>query len=172
VRLAMQEVVDQALVFCDHVIDEARVEIVRAYEAELPALWAVRGQLHQVFINLVTNACHAIAEHRGAAGGRIEVRLFTGSGGSVCVEIEDDGPGIAKEHADHVFEPFFSTKAEGKGTGLGLSIVRNIVQQHGGTLDIRSGHGEPRGGTTFRLRFPLRGRGGGPASESGEGPRE
>ncbi|WP_053237949.1 two-component system sensor histidine kinase NtrB [Sandaracinus amylolyticus] len=154
--VSMVDEIDQALVFCEHVITEGNVEIQRDYAAELPTLWAVRGQLHQVFINLVTNACHAIAEHRGAAGGRIVVRVAAEEDETLRVEVEDDGPGIAHEHVEHVFEPFFSTKGEGKGTGLGLSIVRNIVQQHGGTIEVSSRHREERSGTTFRLRFPRR----------------
>jgi signal transduction histidine kinase len=154
--LSIGDVIDQALVFCDHVISEAKVTIERAYGEDLVDMWAVRGQLHQVFINLVTNACHAIGS-RGA--GRIRVAAHRdpeAAEGGLVVELSDDGPGIAPEHVDHIFEPFFSTKGEGRGTGLGLSIVRNIVHQHGGTIAVRSVHGEGRSGTTFTLRFPVR----------------
>lgn len=152
-RIAIAEEIEQALVFCEHVVAESGVTIERDYAGSLPALWAVRGQLHQVFINLVTNACHAIAETQ--RGGHIAVRVQPEDEGAVRVELEDDGPGIAAEHLDHIFEPFFSTKAEGKGTGLGLSIVRNIVQQHGGTIEVESRCG-PKSGTKFTLRFPRR----------------
>ena len=154
-RIAIDEEIDQALVFCEHVIAESGVTVEREYAASLPPLWAVRGQLHQVFINLVTNACHAMAESRGS-GGRIAVRATTEADDAIRVELEDDGPGIAAAHLDHVFEPFFSTKSEGKGTGLGLSIVRNIVQQHGGTIEVTSRHGVAPSGTKFTLRFPRR----------------
>lgn len=154
--LSLDEVIDQALVFCDHVISDARVVVQRCYAEDLPPLWAVRGQLHQVFINLVTNACHAIAGGGDGEGGRLMVSADR-DGGVIVVRICDDGPGIASEHVGHIFEPFFSTKGEGRGTGLGLSIVRNIVQQHGGTIEVSSrGGDDERRGTEFELRFPLR----------------
>ncbi len=156
--LQIGEVIDQALVFCDHVIREAQVVVERHYAEGLPLLWAVRGQLHQVFINLVTNACHAMAsQRREGSRGRLTVRVEHDGEGGAFVVIADDGPGIAREHVDHIFEPFFSTKGEGRGTGLGLSIVRNIVQQHGGSIDVFSRHGESPAGTEFKIWFPMRG---------------
>lgn len=154
-ELSISEVVDQALVFCDHVIDDAKVTVERRYAPALPALWAVRGQLHQVFINLVTNACHAISA-AGRGAGMLEIEIARDGEERVRVAVRDDGPGIAREHVDHIFEPFFSTKGEGKGTGLGLSIVRNIVQQHGGEIEVVSATEGGATGTTFTLRFPLR----------------
>jgi signal transduction histidine kinase len=148
-------VVDQALVFCDHVISEARVSVERCYAKDLLPLWAVRSQLHQIFINLITNACHAIAE-RGT-GGRIRISAdLDPEKKGIVVRVADDGPGIAPEHVDRIFEPFFTTKGEGKGTGLGLSIVRNIVHQHGGMIEVESRYGTDASGTTFTIRFPLR----------------
>jgi two-component system NtrC family sensor kinase len=158
--LSMTDVVDQALVFCDHVIAECAVTIERVYAPGLPALWAVRGQLHQVFINLITNACHAMNASRDG-GQRLQIRIDRDGEAGIVVNVGDDGPGIQRDHVDHIFEPFFSTKGEGKGTGLGLSIVRNIVQQHGGTITVESTTSESAAegaarGTTFTLRFPLR----------------
>jgi PAS domain S-box-containing protein len=153
--LAISEVVDQALVFCDHVISEARVSVERCYAKDLLPLWAVRSQLHQIFINLITNACQAIAE-RGI-GGRIRISAdLDPEKKGIVVRVADDGPGIAPEHVDRIFEPFFTTKGEGKGTGLGLSIVRNIVHQHGGMIEVESRYGTDASGTTFTIRFPLR----------------
>jgi signal transduction histidine kinase len=155
--LRLGEVIDQALVFCDHVISEANVVVERHYADGLPLLWAVRGQLHQVFINLVTNACHAMASRiQEGPHGRLVVRVDHDGEGGTLIVVADDGPGIAREHVDHIFEPFFSTKGEGRGTGLGLSIVRNIVQQHGGSIDVFSRHDESPAGTEFKLRFPMR----------------
>ena len=72
--------------------------------------------------------------------------------GWVVVEIEDDGPGIADDLIDKVFEPFLTTKGPGKGTGLGLNIVFNIIRGSGGHIDVRS---KP-GSTVFRVRLPVR----------------
>ena len=150
-RLSLEEVLDQSVGFCEPAIREANVRVVRDYAAGLPPIFAVRGQLQQVFVNLITNACHAMAEHgQGTLTLRVE-----GDERALVVRVTDDGVGIVPEHQDRIFEPFFSTKGEGKGTGLGLSIVRNIVQQHGGTIDVSPGRaGAP--GTTFEVRFPIR----------------
>lgn len=156
--VSLGEVIDQALVFCDHVISDAGIEVERCYAQELPPFWAVRGQLHQVFINLVTNACHAMASReRASERGRLIVTVDRDGDAGVWVTVADTGPGIDREHVEHIFEPFFSTKGEGRGTGLGLSIVRNIVQQHGGTIEVSSRHGQTPAGTEFKLRFPLLG---------------
>ena len=69
----------------------------------------------------------------------------------VWVEIEDNGIGIAPDHLDHIFEPFFTTQPVGKGTGLGLSIVYGIVQEHRGTIAVKSEVGR---GTVFRVALP------------------
>ena len=149
--LSLTEALDQALVFCEHVISESAVQVERCYAHDVPPLRAVRGQLHQVFINLMTNACHAMA---GGRGRRLMISVDPDGDGGVLVRVTDDGPGIAPEYVDHIFEPFFSTKGEGKGTGLGLSIVRNIVQQHGGTIRVESRYDEAPTGTTFVIQFP------------------
>ena len=154
-QVSLADVVDQSLVFCEHVIGEAGVRIERRYADGTAPLRAVRGQLHQVFINLITNACHAIGD--GGTDPALTVTVGPCERGSaLLVQLEDRGPGIEARHLERIFDPFFSTKSEGKGTGLGLSIVRNIVQQHGGTIEVRSVHGQPGSGTTFVLRFPLR----------------
>ena len=130
----VREVLEEALGFCEHVIREARVTIVREYDGDLPKVNAVPGQLHQVFVNLVTNACNAVHDEGG------EVRLSTRPLGHDRVEVcvEDDGVGIPEEDLERVFEPFFSTRRRGKGTGLGLSIVKSIVEHHGGSIEIES----------------------------------
>lgn len=103
-------------------------------------------QMAQVFINLIANAYQAMAEK----GGTLTVRSYQKEG-MIFVEINDTGPGILPEHIDKVFDPFFTTKEEGKGTGLGLSIVYNIVQKHGGCIDVLSDAGV---GTRFTISIP------------------
>jgi signal transduction histidine kinase len=105
-------------------------------------------QLTQVFVNLVTNACHAVA----ATGGTITITTRALADARVRVVVHDDGHGIDAGHLDHVFAPFFTTKGDGRGTGLGLSIVKNIVSHHGGTIAAES---SPSFGTSFTLELPV-----------------
>ncbi len=129
----VREVLEEAVGFCEHVIREARVTVVREYERDLPNVSAVPGQLHQVFVNLVTNACNAVDD-----GGQVRLSTRLAGHDRVQVSVEDDGIGIPAEDRERVFEPFFSTRRRGKGTGLGLSIVKSIVEQHRGSIEIES----------------------------------
>jgi signal transduction histidine kinase len=148
--VVVNDVLEEAVGFCEHVIREARVSVVRDYGRDLPKVNAVPGQLHQVFVNLITNACNAAHDEGG------EVRLTTRLHGRdrIHVRIEDNGVGIGTEDLDRVFEPFFSTRRRGKGTGLGLSIVKSIVEHHQGAIDIDSRAG---GGTSVLVTLPCMG---------------
>jgi len=128
-RVIINQVVKQSLSFCEHLFDRSDVELREALADDLPALYAVSGQIEQVVINLVTNAVQAVG-----SGGTVLVRTYSPSPGRVALVVADDGPGISSENAHKIFEPFFTTKTDGQGTGLGLSIVGNIVEQHDGTL--------------------------------------
>ncbi|MDH3284339.1 MAG: ATP-binding protein [Acidobacteriota bacterium] len=106
-------------------------------------------QIHQVLLNLVTNAMHALESSED--GGTIVVRSVRDRR-RVRIEVDDDGHGINESKLDKIFNPFFTTKPVGKGTGLGLSICYGIVQQHGGTIRVRSAPGE---GATFMIELPI-----------------
>jgi signal transduction histidine kinase len=130
----------------------------------LPRLECHAGQLHQVFMNLLQNACDAVAA-RG--GGTVTVRTalrraaelpdFEEALGPdqevVVVQVQDDGVGIPAEVLPRVFDPFFTTKPVGSGTGLGLSISWQIVRRHGGRIRVES---EPDRGSTFDVEIPRR----------------
>jgi two-component system NtrC family sensor kinase len=126
----------------------------------LPDVVCNGGDMNQVFLNLIVNAAHAIAERQQREGnsearGRIRV-LTRCAAGQAVIEIADDGCGIPQAIRHRVFDPFFTTKQVGKGTGQGLAISRNVVvEQHGGTLDFATQTGV---GTTFSIRIPLHGR--------------
>lgn len=143
------DVIEQSLCFCEHVVHEASAKIVKQFAPNPASVYAIKGQLHQVFINLITNACHALPTD----GGEIVLRTYFDENELVHVIVEDNGSGIPESARRKIFEPFFSTKGEGQGTGLGLSIVRNIVDQHGGAIDVRARDG---GGTVFEIRLPGR----------------
>jgi signal transduction histidine kinase len=112
--------------------------------------------MNQVFLNLIVNAAHAIAE----SGKTVDTGLITIAtamlGSNVEISIEDNGCGIPQEHLEKIFDPFFTTKPVGKGTGQGLAIARSIIaEKHGGQIDVHSVVGQ---GTRFLLRLPVGGR--------------
>lgn len=139
-------VVEQSLSFCEHLFEPDEVELRRDLRP-VPAVTAIKGQLEQVIINLLTNAVHAISGR-----GVIEVRVRSTSPAHIALEIGDSGPGVPPADRARIFEPFFTTKPDGKGTGLGLSIVRNIVEQHRGEISVGESH---LGGALFVISLPV-----------------
>jgi signal transduction histidine kinase len=123
------------------------IEIDRDF-GTLPRVRCHAGQLNQVFLNLLMNACDAIGDR-----GRISVRTRAADE-SVRLEFADDGPGIPDEVRDRVFEPFFTTKPIGQGTGLGLSLTHGIIERHGGRIWVESDRGA---GTRFVIELPVEG---------------
>ncbi len=121
---------------------------VRLHLGELPLVECAPSQIDQVLINLIVNAAQAMPEGKM---GTIDIRTSR-NGDQVCIEVEDNGPGIPAETMKKIFDPFFTTKDPGTGTGLGLSVSQNIVQQHGGTLGVESTVGV---GTTFKICLPI-----------------
>jgi signal transduction histidine kinase len=123
------------------------ITLVRDYEADVPRIDAYAGELNQVWTNLVTNAIEAM-------GGTGTLRVTTRTeGGSVVVEVADNGPGMPPEVAARAFDAFFTTKEVGKGTGLGLDIARRIVaERHRGTIEVESRPGD----TVLRVTLPVR----------------
>jgi PAS domain S-box-containing protein len=145
--LDVNVVIEESLGFCEHVLGAAGVTVTRTLAADLPVVYGVRDQLQQVFVNLVTNAAHAMEGREGA-----ELVVSTRvDGAMVTVTISDNGCGIPDAELARIWDPFFTTKREGKGTGLGLSIARDLVQNHSGRIDVRSRVGI---GTAFTLVFP------------------
>ncbi|KEM68657.1 sensor protein zraS [Escherichia coli 7-233-03_S3_C1] len=110
----------------------------------LPEIQADPDRLTQVLLNLYLNAIQAIGQH-----GVISVTASE-SGAGVKISVTDSGKGIAADQLDAIFTPYFTTKAE--GTGLGLAVVHNIVEQHGGTIQVASQEGK---GSTFTLWLPV-----------------
>ena len=125
--------------------------------SELPPVVCHIGDLSQVFLNLIVNAAHAIAEVVKESGAKGTIRISTRhEGEQVRIDVADTGAGIAPDARGHIFEPFFTTKPVGKGTGQGLAIARSIVvDRHGGSLTFES---EPGKGTTFTIRLPIGGK--------------
>jgi PAS domain S-box-containing protein len=139
----------------------AGVDLQLVIKSDVPELFADASQIHQVLMNLCTNAWHAVPEN----GGRIVISLEPvevtseaagrvaglGRGKYARLSVQDNGHGMDEATRTKVFEPFFTTKEPGKGTGLGLSVVLGIVLSHNGIIDL---HSELAGGTTMHVYFP------------------
>lgn len=137
------------------------IEFVQECAPELPSVPGNASQLHQVVMNLGTNALHAM----GHGTGRLTIRLAAvtvdegvarslpglTAGPYVCLTVSDTGSGMDAAIRDRVFEPFFTTKGPGEGTGLGLSVVHGIVRDHHGAIRLAT---EPGHGTTFEVFLP------------------
>jgi signal transduction histidine kinase len=143
-RFALADVLDEALNIAKYYKRTKGRLIERQVPADLPPLYGVRGQLVQVFLNLVLNAVDATAR-----GGHIALRAEC-AGGGVIVTVQDDGAGIDATHALRVFQPYFTTKKN--GTGLGLFVSRKMIADHGGQIEFESRPGE---GTKFRVSLPV-----------------
>lgn len=128
-----------------------KIRIVREF-GELPLVECLAGKINQVFMNIINNAVHALADHLDTIKDpKIEIRTKAFPD-HIVVEIEDNGPGMPPQVKQKIFEPFFTTKAVGRGTGLGLSIVYSIIENHKGSLEVISEEGQ---GTIFKISLPL-----------------
>jgi signal transduction histidine kinase len=139
------QVVDQVLQLLSHRLKSYNVDVNVVRKEKLPEIEADAEQLKEVMVNLIINACEAMKRH-----GAIEVRERK-EGQNVCVEFEDDGPGIPRELMEKIFEPFFTTKED--GTGLGLSIAMRIIEEHRGHLSVSSNGIR---GTMFTICLPVK----------------
>ncbi len=123
----------------------AKITVETDLADDLPPIQGDFGKLQQVFLNLLFNARDAMPQ-----GGRLALRSQR-INSRLHVEISDSGVGIPREHLNKIYDPFFTTKATGQGTGLGLAVTYGIIQEHNGTIQVRSGSDH---GTTFVLEFP------------------
>jgi two-component system, NtrC family, sensor kinase len=138
-------VIDRALSFCMHGLRSAEISVERVYR-DIPAVLGMDSALTQVFVNLITNAWHAM----DGRGGTLSIRTRAAAG-AVVVEVIDEGHGIDDQHLAHIFDTYFTTKPRDRGVGLGLSIVRQIVEEHGGA--VRASNREPHG-AVFTVELP------------------
>jgi two-component system NtrC family sensor kinase len=145
--LDINAVLSDSVRLCSYDLAKFRLEVETVLAPGLPPIHGIEAELQQVFINLFTNAAHAMPE----SGGRLKVSTTSASDSGVQVTIADDGKGIPAVALPKIWEPFFTTKAEGAGTGLGLSIVKRVIEQHQGRIRVDSVEGK---GTTFTLDLP------------------
>ena len=160
IMMKMQPIVKEALKLIRSTIPKT-IEIKNDINPDGGIIRADPTQIHQIVMNLVTNACHAMEE----TGGDLRVGLkeieidkqdmlsqIMEPGVYACLTIADTGIGMNKELTQKIFDPFFTTKAKGKGTGMGLSVVYGIVNKMGGTIRVYS---EPGKGSEFKVYFPV-----------------
>jgi signal transduction histidine kinase len=131
----------------DHVLLR-NISIQTHLDDALPRVAGDENKLEQVFVNLIVNAAQSMD-----GGGALTVRTECPFGTSqIRIDCSDTGCGMDEECLSRIFEPFFTTKEKGKGTGLGLSICHGIVEQHGGTITVKSTRGH---GSTFTILLPV-----------------
>jgi PAS domain S-box-containing protein len=153
-------VVDEALKLLRAALP-AGIEIRTHLGATVPAVSVDSTQMHQILMNLATNAADAMRDHGGLLEVRLDAVMVNGDlahtvsdlhpGPYVRLSMSDTGCGMSPATMERIFEPFFTTKSQGQGTGLGLSMVHGIVRNHGGTVTVYS---EPGKGTIFHLYLP------------------
>jgi two-component system, NtrC family, sensor kinase len=150
---------EKAAELVGHQMKLKQIALALDLQPGLPPLHADDGQIRQVLIALLMNALDATAP-----GGHVGLETRHDGDGTVVLTVKDDGAGIAPEHLDKIFSPFFTTKPVGQGTGLGLSICHGIVASHGGEFRVESEVGR---GTRMSLALPVV-EGSGPRAARGE----
>jgi len=149
--LHLPALLEEVLTVYDSRLRASGIEVVRDFGV-VPPVHALRGELHQVFSNLISNAIDAMRD-----GGRLALSVRSGSHDGtpgLSITVEDTGSGILEQNLSRLFEPFFTTKVSA-GTGLGLWVVRQFVTSWGGTIDVVSRNGPTNHGTAFTIFLPL-----------------
>ncbi len=144
-EVSLNQCLDSALLIARNLLKH-KAEVIKDY-GDIPRVTCSPSQINQVFLNLLTNAAHAIESH-----GRIIIKTYADAQ-YVHATVQDSGCGIAEENLRKIFDPFFTTKPVGQGAGLGLSIAYRIVRNHGGYLRVASKVGV---GTKFAVSLPIR----------------
>ena len=164
-EVKVNDLVDRTLAFVKHECDRKRITVTKDFEEDLPQVTMDGYKVQQVLVNLFTNAIHSMSED-----GRLTVRTSCRSvqpqdeflasahatrdadelASEVVVEVQDTGRGIPEQSMIKIFDPFFTTKPAGQGTGLGLAVSRQIMEMHGGTIDIQNYDSGVRAKLVFR----------------------
>jgi signal transduction histidine kinase len=141
----LRDVIDKNIQFLMPEFQKKQIDVKKIFPQEPARIMADREQLYRAFMNIFMNSIQAL-ENKG----QITVNIIPGRD-NYTVVIEDNGPGIKREHMERIFNPFFTTKD--KGSGLGLSIVKKIVEGHNGSITIES---PERHGTRVIINLPVR----------------
>jgi signal transduction histidine kinase len=146
----INEGINSTLIIVNNLLNN-KIKVVKQF-ADLPKIECFPGKLNQVFLNIISNAIHAVnSKFKDSEGGEIQITTEFDSG-SVSVRIKDNGIGMDEITKKRIFEPFFTTKGVGEGVGLGMSIAYNTIKKHNGKIVINSA---PGAGTEFIIQLPL-----------------
>jgi signal transduction histidine kinase len=149
-------ILDQTVRVVEQQAALASVTIEMELDESLPQVVVDANHIKQVFLNIITNAIHAMP-----GGGMVRISAREGGGNGdqrfLRVDLSDTGTGMDEEKQARIFDPFFTTKQEGKGTGLGLAVSQRIISEHGGEITVKS---EPGKGSTFSVTLPAKTAGG------------
>jgi signal transduction histidine kinase len=149
--VSLNQVVQEAIELLAYPLRVDTVEIALELAPDLPEIWADPHQLHQLVVNLVSNAHQAMRTISAPRRIILTTRLVPAAR-RVLFAVADTGPGISSEAQGRIFEPFFTTKPVGQGTGLGLSLCQGIVERHGGSIRVAS---QPGHGAVFSIELPV-----------------
>ncbi len=148
--LGLNGIIEKTLDLKAYQLRVNNIKIVRDLDAALPKTMLDFNQIQQVLLNVINNAQYSMSTHRGQ--GTLTVRT-SAHGGTIRVELADEGPGIARDVLGRIFDPFFTTKPVGEGTGLGLAVSYGIINAHGGRIWADS---MPGSGTQILIEIPVR----------------
>ncbi len=143
----LHEILKETYELMTHPIKIANINFIHDFTANSDLIYCNPNQIKQACIAILVNSSEAIKEN-----GEITIKTKNPDEDSICIEISDNGLGIAEEDISHIFEPFFSTKQDVSGIGLGLAIVHGIIQNHKGKIQVNSDLGH---GTTISVNLPL-----------------
>ena len=145
----VRELLEKCIMLSQHKLKLQNIQIRAELEEKMPPVWGDFNQIQQCVINLIFNAIDAMPD-----GGSLTIgSSFRKDKNMAEIKVEDTGSGISKEDLPHIFESFYTTKAEGNGLGIGLSTVQGIIERHKGTITVDSEEGN---GTVFTMKLPVK----------------
>ena len=151
--LSINQLIEKSLFLNANLMKLHSIKVENGFDPNLPEIVGSEDRLQQVFMNLISNAAEAMEASKGDRVLGIKTQYLPDKN-SITISFTDTGAGVPAENLSKLFEPFFSTKKMGKGVGLGLSVVYGIIQEHNGSIGVRSEVGK---GTTFTIELPVKG---------------
>jgi PAS domain S-box-containing protein len=149
-KVNINRLIEKTLILNSNLLMINQVKVKKNLDPNLPDLVGSEDQLHQAFINFISNAAESMET---AGNGILNIKThYLAGDDKIKIAFQDNGVGIPKKDFSKLFEPFFTTKNKGKGVGLGLSVAYGIIEEHGGSIHVNSKEGK---GTTFNIKLPL-----------------